>query len=259
MKILVTSATDHRIDVQFVGWMCIALRELGIGYTRGVTDEYDKAIVFNGVLDRAALYKLDVIKSRCNKVYYMYDDCDLGIPKGDNITILSQFKGRYGTFFPISGLATMSVLWDNPILHTKRFDTFYGGTYKSRRDYSIVPDKESTMLVGDDAKWDAFKNVTRLPTVRDMPLVYSMMALCSETIIVSDSKHNDINLPLRAFECVFTNMNLRMYTGSVYTPQELKGFLGSKELMLELIKKGIINGDCNKYRRHTKTKRRDIW
>ena len=242
MKILVTSATDHRIDVQFVGWMCKALKELNIETTLNVGDTYDKAIIFNGVLDTESMHKIDYINHKCpGNVYYMYDDCDLAIPP--DVNVLSQFNNKYGNYFPISTLAIMSKYWDKPIVKNKVYSTFYGGTFKSRRDYSIIPNVKSTLLVGDDKRWDKFDNTTRLPTIRDMELVYHIMATCSNTLIVSDPMHNDINVPLRAFECVFTSCHLYTYKGEMFSADELRSRLYRKNLLLNAIEKEIINGN----------------
>lgn len=232
-KILVTSITSHRIDVQLANWFCRALAELQIPYTTSIYSSYDIAIVFNGVLDITAEDKLSVIKNRARRVLYMYDDCDLTIPTG--ITLVTQFTtDPKQIHFPIAQLAIFDDKWDNPIVQPKSFDIFYGGTYKDRRDYSIIPNSPSTLLVGDDTRWDKWDKATRLGTIRDMNLMYQLMAMCSTTLIVSDPRHNWVNTPLRFYEGVFTQCNILDAYGNTFAPQEVKQMIKKEDILCNI-------------------------
>ncbi len=231
--ILVTSVTNHRLDVMIAKWFCVALTELGIPYVNDIYGTYDKAIVFNGVLNDISQNKLDIIVDRASIVFYMVDDCDLELPT-DGV-IVSQFKGKGELYFNIASLAIMDIKWNNPTNNNKMIHTIYGGTFKERRDYSIIPNKLDTIIVGDDCRWDKmFTNTVRLPTIRDMQLWYKLLSISDFTYIVSDIYHNNINIPLRLFECVFTNTTCIIYTGEIITPLITKKRYTKKHLLKEV-------------------------
>lgn len=238
MKILVTSLTDHRIDVQLAKWFCVGLDELCVEYTTDIEDDYGLCIMFNGLSTEYSLKKLDFIAERM-PVVYMHDDCDMPIPKRVKL-VVSQFTNDGDLYFPIAELAVLDKLWENPIIKPKHFNTFYGGTYKSRRDYTKVPNSSSTLLVGNDKGWDKWDAATRLPTIKDMHLLYNVMAMCRQTLIVPDIAHDNINMPLRAFEGVFTNTNVLWYGDTIITPKQMK-VLYTKEKTLRLIKELVCN------------------
>lgn len=231
--ILVISLTNHRLDVMIAKWLCLALEELGIHYTTDIYSNYDKAIIFNGVLDDTAQEVLDIVIDRASTVFYMVDDCDLELPK--DVVIVSQFKYAGDIYFNIASLAIMDCKWDNPIINHKLVNTLYGGTFKDRRDYSIILDASNTIIAGDDCRWDkTFTNVVRFPTIRDMKLWYNLMSIAKFTYIVSDPLHDDVNIPLRLFECVFTNTKCILYTGEVILPVDTKARYTKEKLFKEI-------------------------
>jgi len=239
MKILVTSLTNHRIDVQLVKWFCIGLQELGIEYTTDIEDDDClHCIMFNGLSTESSLSKLAFIADRM-PVLYMYDDCDMPIPSEVKL-VASQFTNAGDIYFPIAELAVLDDLWETPINETKHFNTFYGGTYKSRRDYSVLVNNPNTLLVGNDKGWDKWDGTTRLPTIKDMNLLYHIMAMCRQTLIVHDKAHDNINMPLRAFEGVFTDTDIVWYGDTIITPKQMK-VLYTKEKTLRLIKELVCN------------------
>jgi len=228
---LVVSLTNHRLDVMLANWFCCALYELHIPYTTNVYSSYNKAIVFNGVLTKDSQVYLDIINKRAEEVFYMVDDCDLEIP--DSVTIVTQFFNNSGAiFFNIASLAIMDYKWNSPLINTKMISNIYGGTFKPRRDYSIIPDIDTTIILGDDDRWDKiFHNAVILPKIRDMDLFYGLLSISKDTYIVSDILHDNINVPLRLFECVFANTNCIMYTGETLTPMDIKQLYTKKDLL----------------------------
>jgi hypothetical protein len=238
MKILVTSLTDHRIDVQLAKWFCIGLDELCIEYTTDIEDDCRLCIMFNGLSTESSLNKLEFIAERM-PVVYMYDDCDMQIPSGVKL-VASQFTNAGDIYFPIAELAVLDKLWENPIIKPNHFNIFYGGTFKARRDYTKVPNNHNTLLVGNDKGWDKWDGTTRLPTIKDMNLLYHIMAMCRQTLIVPDKAHDNINMPLRAFEGVFTDTDVLWYGDTIITPKQMK-VLYTKEKTLRLIKELVCN------------------
>ncbi len=92
-------------------------------------------------------------------------------------------------------------LYTNPIISKdKQYDFVYGGTFKFDRLFSYlhsIPNEPTTLLIGSDKGWDKyFSNVTRLDTIKDMYVLYTVMSKCKATYTeVPDNK-----LPLRAIE-----------------------------------------------------------
>lgn len=237
MKVYVTTLTDHRIDKQLSTWFCEALTRLGIDYTISSQDMYscDVCVMFNGVLTPEGQARIYTI-SGMMPVLYMYDDCDLCMPT--NVTVVSQFTNTGDIWFPISKLACFSKYWDNPIKKTKKTSWFYGGTYKERRDYSELSKLNDLLICGDDERWDEF-SYDRFPTIRDMDILYHLMSTCHNTIIVPDVMHDGINMPLRFYEGVFCDVNVKL-GNTIWPPKNIKASVNVNEVLRQI--KDILNG-----------------
>ena len=239
MKILVTSLTDHRIDVQLAEWMLAGLSMNNISCTSDIMDIHcTHCIMFNGLSTKDSIARLQRIGSRM-PIYYMYDDCDMPVPHGVT-AVVSQFTNTGDFYFPIAELAVLHTLWDKPLKNNKIFELFYGGTFKSVRDYSMIPNDAHTLLVGNDTGWDTWTKATRLCTLKDMKAVYYAMSMCKATMIVSDHRHDNVNMPLRAFEGVFADCPVIWRDGTYIYPEAMK-LLYTKERTLRLIKELVWN------------------
>jgi hypothetical protein len=231
-SILVTTLNNHRNNEQAKFLIVKALNKLGYEVDTNFdnTKDYKLSIVWNSQQEYFTL--LDEIKHRSKTVLYMYVDNDLPIPNG--VEVISQFSNTSEYWFPISELAVFHHFWNNPIVSPKKFKYFYGGTFKPRRDYSVLPNTEELLLCGDDTRWDMVSKATRFPTIRDMNILYSLMALCETTYIVPDPTHNKINTPTRLFEGVFTNCYVVDMDGKIYSPEDIKSIYNEEYVLDEL-------------------------
>lgn len=243
--IYVGSRSNHRIDVMLAELMSDALMYLGIEITNSLNSANIKAaIVFNGLeyQNDKVLKTLDALGV---PIFYMVDDIDIEIPKGyKNLKIVNQFTGHTKDYyFPIAELLVFHKLWNtNTYKDSKLISYFYGGTYKDRRDYSPLHKVNSFLLVGDSEKWDTFTNASRMPTIRDMDTLYTVMGLCKNTYIVYDEAHFGLGTTLRFYEAAMLDMNVYVFNKEgeykFYTPSDIKQLVSKEKVLLKI--KGLL-------------------
>jgi len=237
--ILVTTLNEHRNNKQAAGLMIDALLKLGYKVTTDINSEYSLAIVWNSLLTDPEKETLEFIAEKAS-ILYMYVDNDLPFPPG-YVTLVSQFYDKGDVYFPISKLAIFHKYWYKPIQKVKKYDVFYGGTYKSRRDYSVLSSAYGTKVItGDSKEWDKYLSTydNSLPTIRDLDLLYNIGAMCSSTYIVYDPLHTGNNVPTRFYECVFMDMNCIVIDDkgnkTRFTPEEIKNSVSEAELLRQI-------------------------
>lgn len=208
MKAKIISMSGHRIDVMMAEWVKRALSLVSVEI---VTKYYDVLIVTNGVLNSKIVQEMQ----DAPLAIYMWDDYDLPVP--EKVKVLSQAKDLWGrftedtTYFPISQLACMSDLWLNPYVSDKKFNLVYGGTYKKVREEeynSHIINNSDTLLIGSDIRWNKWDKTTRIPTVKNMDILYNILSMCRYTLILSDPKHDNNSIPLRFYESKFSNLSV---------------------------------------------------
>jgi len=208
MKVKVISMSEHRIDVMMAEWVKKALVLVG---EEIVTTDYDILIVTNGFLNSKVVQEMQ----DAPLAIYMWDDYDLPVPEG--VKVISQAKDLWGrsaedtVYFPISQLACMSDLWVNPYTANKKFNLVYGGTYKEVREEEYnkhIVNNSSTLLIGNDSRWNKWDKTTRIPTIKNMDILYNILSMCKYTLILSDPKHNNNSVPLRFYESKFSNLSV---------------------------------------------------
>ena len=196
--------SNHRIDVMMAEWIRKAL-------SVNEVYDYDVLIVTNGFLNPTVVKEMQ----EAPLAIYMWDDYDLPVP--DGVKVICQAKDLWGrspkdtVYFPISQLACMSDLWHNPYISDKKFKLVYGGTYKKVREEEYVKhivNDPSTLLMGNDKEWDRWDKTTRLPTIKDMDVLYNIMSMGTYTLILSDPKHDNNSVPLRFYESKFSNLGV---------------------------------------------------
>jgi len=230
-RILVTSLNNHRNNIQASSLLRTALRELGYLVTSDITSTYNLAIVWGSDLD-----SISSIKTKTSTVLYMHVDTDITIPEG--VTVVTQFTNDINNYyFPTSALAVFHKLWDNPIVTNKKHPdgAIYGGSYKSRRDYSNI--SKNTLILGDSSEWDLISN-NRDKTIRDLDSLYTIMSEYGYTHIVYDPLYTGVCNTTRLYECVFTQVDAIVEDGSIYKHTDIKRSVTKLE-MLRLTKQLI--------------------
>lgn len=257
LKIFVGSRTDHRIDVMLADLFSSALHLCGINYTNVLDDEFNLAIVFNGI-EKDGDIVLNTLLARNIPTVYMADDVDIPLPKHSNILLVSQFSG-YNIQFPIAELLVFHKLWDTnldkDIVHisfydgtlkasNRKYKNFYGGTFKDRRDYTPLYELPKLLIVGDDDRWkEVNKNAEILPTIRDMDELYKVMSTCESTHIVYDEEHYGRGNTLRLYEAAMCGLRCfiwdkNYFADCVYTPKEIKNLVNKENVLLKV--KGLL-------------------
>ena len=251
LRLFIGSRNNHRINTMMVDLFVTALQDIqqeercNLFYTTSIKelDRVNAAIVFNGETKDDKL--IDLLNSKGIPIFYMYDDVDIEIP--DKIDYLvSQFKGyKADLLFPVAELLVFHKLWDSGVKYNKCIEHFYGGTFKERRDYSVFNNLgKSMILAGDDSRWDSTNTLaSRLPTLRDMGVLYSTMAMCNNTHIVYDPNHYGKGNTLRMYEGAMLGLDVIVWdeTGNVeniYHPSVIKNLVSKESTRLKV--KGLL-------------------
>ncbi len=203
--IMITSLTNHRIDVLFAEYIKKALGEV------------DYLIVTNGMYDNAKIEVLQQMKTQ--KSLYLIDDHTCWVPNPDEYPlckILSQFTSHPTSdvpmdYFQVSELALFDLRFDTlkPRLVPKGSEIWgYWGQYKPERlsEYKYYL-SNGTKVIGRryppelESMWDM------LPFQKDMNSLHTMIALFTHTKIFGDKLHNGINIPYRIYEALMCGVH----------------------------------------------------
>lgn len=251
LRLFIGSRNNHRINTMMVDLFITALQDIqreersNLFYTTSIKelDRVNAAIVFNGETKDDKL--IDLLSNKGIPIFYMYDDVDIEIP--DKIDYLvSQFKGyKADLLFPVAELLVFHKLWDSNVKYNKCIGHFYGGTFKERRDYSVLGSIGKSMVItGDDIRWDNVNTyASRLPTIRDMNMLYSTMALCANTHIVYDPNHYGLGNTLRVYEGAMLDLDVLVYNENgliehIYKPKVIKSLVNKESTRLKV--KGLL-------------------
>lgn len=157
----------------------------------------------------------------------------------DDLDIPSEQQGMK-TVSAFTDMHFMQCMYFSPIYthrmlcSTKEYKFVYGGTYKAHREDMYkrnIPNDPSTLLIGDDSRWDAIApKATRLGTIRDMYVLYTIMSKCESTYTACDARELAVGnkMPLRAIEpymCGMTDVAPISEVDAINTIKKLKDML----------------------------------
>jgi len=199
---MITSLTDHRIDIRFAEYVEQALS----------CDASKYNVVTNGMYNAANPEVLDMMEHE--PTLYLIDDHTCYVPEDDTVLIASQFTKHPISdvpmeYFQVSKLALFDYRFDDLMPNNYNLEPIwmYWGQYKPERysEYmNYIP--KDTYVIGRRYPEELSRQWKMLPFTKDLEELNNMISLATHTPVFGDELHNGVNLPYRIYEALMNGV-----------------------------------------------------